>query len=181
MAAPRQTAAAASFTLSAPPSRQAGRQAPNQGGTGGPEAPGPPALPVAATGQPLRAIHVRGKSGLKHTKQLLDCWLQHPDWPILTVVGPLPNEQISSSEAKRYMAAANVRVPRPGKPNGEGLPGSPLGWAGLGPPWAGSPPGWVPPGLGGPLQHHCGPFSAQHLCCSSTAAFCTQGCRRAAE
>jgi hypothetical protein len=64
-------------------------------------------------------LHVRGKSGLKHTKQLLDCWLQHPEWPRLTVIGPMPNEQITGTEAKAYMAAANIHVPQPGKQQGE--------------------------------------------------------------
>lgn len=68
--------------------------------------------------QPLSVLHVRGKSGLKHTKQLLDCWLQHPEWPQLTVVGPMPNEQISGADAKKYMAAPNIRVPSPGKQQG---------------------------------------------------------------
>jgi hypothetical protein len=74
---------------------------------------------VAAAVQPLSMLHVRGKSGLKHTKQLLDCWLQHPEWPQLTVIGPMPNEQITGTEAKRYMAAPNIHVPQPGKQQGE--------------------------------------------------------------
>lgn len=74
---------------------------------------------LAAAVQPLSALHVRGKSGLKHTKQLLDCWLQHPDWPQLTVIGPMPNEQITGAEAKAYMAAPNIHVPHPGKQQGK--------------------------------------------------------------
>jgi len=73
---------------------------------------------VAAAVQPLSVLHIRGKSSLKHTKQLLDCWLQHPDWPRLTVVGPMPNEQITGAEAQRYMAAPNIHVPNPGKTQG---------------------------------------------------------------
>lgn len=78
---------------------------------------------LAAAVQPLSVLHVRGKSGLKHTKQLLDCWLQHPQWPQLTVIGPMPNEQISGADAKRYMAAPNIRVPKPGKQQGECVDG----------------------------------------------------------
>lgn len=74
---------------------------------------------AAAAAPPLSVLHVRGKSGLKHTKQLLDCWVQHPEWPHLTVVGPMPNEQISGAEAKRFMAAPNIHVPKPGKHQGE--------------------------------------------------------------
>jgi hypothetical protein len=73
---------------------------------------------LAAAVAPLAALHVRGKSGLKHTKQLLDCWVRHPMWPVLTVVGPMPNEQISGSAARAFMAAANVRVPQPGRARG---------------------------------------------------------------
>ncbi|KAJ1568089.1 hypothetical protein HK405_003676 [Cladochytrium tenue] len=32
-------------------------------------------------------LHAYGRSGRKHTRQLLDCWLQHPEWPALDVVG----------------------------------------------------------------------------------------------
>ena len=63
-------------------------------------------------------LHVRGKSGLKHTAQLLECWARHPEWPRLTVVGPLPNEQVNLTAAKRYLAAKNIVVPRPGVPDG---------------------------------------------------------------
>lgn len=82
-----------------------------------------------------RFLHVRGKSSLKHTHQLLDCWARHPEWPTLTVVGPLPNPQVSISDARRFMAAPNIQVPYPGKPNGaclwarRGLPPR-RGWLG---------------------------------------------------
>jgi hypothetical protein len=66
----------------------------------------------------LLFLHVRGKSGLKHTKQLLDCWMQHPEWPQLTVIGPMPNEQITGAEARRFMAAPNIHAPNPGKAQG---------------------------------------------------------------
>eukprot|EP00775_Hariotina_reticulata_P003163 gene3163-3441_t len=117
-AASRPSAAPASSTLDAPPSKQAfSQQAIKVSATSNPLF-----LPIAATAQPLKALHVRGKSGLKHTKQLLDCWMQHPEWPMLTVVGPMPNEQITTAESTKYMAAANVWVPRPGKHKGPEWP-----------------------------------------------------------
>lgn len=91
----------------------------------GTAAAAPGSVKLAATVQPLSVLHVRGKSGLKHTKQLLDCWVQHPEWPQLTVIGPMPNEQISGADAKRYMAAPNIRVPKPGRQQGECVHG---GW-----------------------------------------------------
>jgi hypothetical protein len=51
--------------------------------------------PAAAAAEHPGFLHVRGKSTLKHTRQLLDCWMQHPEWPQLTVVGPMPNEHVS--------------------------------------------------------------------------------------
>lgn len=77
---------------------------------------------LAAGVESVTALHIRGKSSLKHTKQLLDCWLTHPEWPKLTVLGPMPNEQITLQETKMYLAAGNTVVPRPGKVTGtEGL------------------------------------------------------------
>lgn len=55
-------------------------------------------------------IHVRGKSSLKHTREVLECWAGRPELPLLTVVGPVPNLQISGPDARRYRAAANVRI-----------------------------------------------------------------------
>jgi hypothetical protein len=75
-------------------------------------------LALAAAAEPVAALHVRGKSSLKHTKQLLDCWLTHPEWPTLTVVGPFPNEQVSLQMTKQVQAAGNVRLARPGKAAG---------------------------------------------------------------
>ena len=42
------------------------------------------------------AVHVKGKSGLKHTTQLLECWASRPDLPRLVVVG-----KVSLDEARR--------------------------------------------------------------------------------
>lgn len=47
----------------------------------------PAALSPAGVQDYGRFLHVRGKSELKHTAQLLDCWARHPDWPTLTVIG----------------------------------------------------------------------------------------------
>jgi glycosyltransferase involved in cell wall biosynthesis len=43
------------------------------------------------------AIHVKGKSGLKQTKVVLDCWAQHPEFPTLVVVGKASKEELSPS------------------------------------------------------------------------------------
>jgi hypothetical protein len=66
-------------------------------------------------------LHVRGKSSLKHSKELLECWLGHPEWPQLVFVGPVPNPQVNMTLAKRVAAAANIRVMASGPVTG--------GWA----------------------------------------------------
>jgi hypothetical protein len=55
-------------------------------------------------------LHVRGKSSLKHSRELLECWLSHPEWPQLVFVGPLPNPQVNTSLTKAVQAAGNIRV-----------------------------------------------------------------------
>jgi hypothetical protein len=81
-----------------PPPRPAGHTAidPASAPAGAPasEPAAPAAATAAAAAPPLPAspdygsfLHVRGKSELKHTAQLLDCWSRHPEWPTLTVLG----------------------------------------------------------------------------------------------
>lgn len=41
---------------------------------------------LAATRTPLRALHVAGRSEHKGTRQVIDAWARHPEWPELTVV-----------------------------------------------------------------------------------------------
>jgi hypothetical protein len=48
-------------------------------------------------------LHVKGKSGLKHTRQLLECWRGRPDLPTLTVVG-----RFSWDEVKESVNAPNI-------------------------------------------------------------------------
>eukprot|EP00877_Chromochloris_zofingiensis_P003770 jgi/Chrzof1/13394/Cz07g31120.t1 len=58
-----------------------------------------------------QALHVKGKSGLKHTEQLLDCWAERPDFPLLTVVGDVSYELQST---QRALNASNIRIlPQP--------------------------------------------------------------------
>jgi hypothetical protein len=57
-------------------------------------------------------LHVRGKSGLKHSRQLLECWLKHPEFPLLTVIG---NSPINESQTQEALKASNIRLlPKPG-------------------------------------------------------------------
>jgi hypothetical protein len=51
------------------------------------------------------AVHVKGKSGLKHTNQLLECWAKRPDFPRLVVVGKLSLKEARVGGALR---ASNV-------------------------------------------------------------------------
>jgi hypothetical protein len=54
-------------------------------------------------------LHVKGKSGLKHTQQLLSCWRWHPGFPRLTLVG-----QFRYEEYKDFLHLPNIRfLPRP--------------------------------------------------------------------
>jgi hypothetical protein len=48
-------------------------------------------------------LHVKGKSGLKHTPQLLECWRGRPDLPTLTVTG-----RFSWNEVKESVNAPNI-------------------------------------------------------------------------
>jgi hypothetical protein len=54
-------------------------------------------------------LHVKGKSGLKHTQQLLSCWRWHPGFPQLTLVG-----QFQYAEYQEFLHLPNIRfMPRP--------------------------------------------------------------------
>jgi hypothetical protein len=48
---------------------------------------------------------VKGKSGLKHTGQLLECWGEHPEFPTLHVVG-----RFTLDEVRAVVNASNVVV-----------------------------------------------------------------------
>jgi hypothetical protein len=53
-----------------------------------------------------------GKSGLKHTRQLLECWKRHPRLPHLTIVGdltPNPDEMQWVHEAPNMKAYPAIR------------------------------------------------------------------------
>jgi hypothetical protein len=50
-------------------------------------------------------LHVKGKSGLKHTRQLLECWGGRPDLPMLHVVG-----RFTWDEVEGVAAAKNIRL-----------------------------------------------------------------------
>uniref|UniRef100_A0A383W5Q1 Glycosyl transferase family 1 domain-containing protein n=1 Tax=Tetradesmus obliquus TaxID=3088 RepID=A0A383W5Q1_TETOB len=57
-------------------------------------------------------LHVRGKSGLKHSRELLDCWLKHPEFPLLTVVGNSPTDE---PQTQKVLKASNIQLlPKPG-------------------------------------------------------------------
>jgi hypothetical protein len=79
-------------------------------------------LPAAGPASPVLQfsfLHVKGKSGLKHTSQLLECWRQRLDLPLLTVVG-----RFSWEEARQSIDAANIafypKVYRCGRMQGGG-------------------------------------------------------------
>lgn len=48
-------------------------------------------------------LHVKGRSGLKHTRQLLECWRERPDLPTLTVVGRFSWNEVKDSVKARNM------------------------------------------------------------------------------
>lgn len=53
-------------------------------------------------------LHVKGRSGLKHTTQLLECWASDPQLPMLTVVGGLLPQQAAA--ARDAMRNGNLAV-----------------------------------------------------------------------
>lgn len=58
-----------------------------------------------AAGEPMRALHVAGRSPHKGTAGLLSVWRKHPEWPMLTVVQrPLDEHTILDT-----VPAANIR------------------------------------------------------------------------
>ena len=54
-----------------------------------------------------RFLHVRGKSPLKHTTEIMRCWLSRPDFPHLTVVGDMTMSKI---QYNRLKAAGNIDI-----------------------------------------------------------------------
>lgn len=50
-------------------------------------------------------LHVKGKSGLKHTNQLMECWGGRPEWPLLHVVG-----RFTWDEVKKVAGAKNIAI-----------------------------------------------------------------------
>ncbi|KAJ1538707.1 hypothetical protein HK405_013551, partial [Cladochytrium tenue] len=54
-------------------------------------------------------FHGYGHSGRKQTRQLIECWLEHPEFPTLTVVGNTPPEDLirEHSDALRRLASAH--------------------------------------------------------------------------
>eukprot|EP00877_Chromochloris_zofingiensis_P001675 jgi/Chrzof1/11508/UNPLg00441.t1 len=63
-----------------------------------------------------QALHVKGKCGLKHTQQLIECWADRPDFPLLTVVGDVTYELQSR---QRALNARNMRfIPQPAASHG---------------------------------------------------------------
>lgn len=66
-------------------------------------------LPLLPLPPPPRAqrgfLHVKGKSGLKHTRQLLECWGGRPDLPPLHVIG-----RFSWDEVKGVVGARNIHI-----------------------------------------------------------------------
>ena len=41
-----------------------------------------------------KSFHAYGHAGTKGTVQLINCWLKHPEWPTLTVVGMSNSDQV---------------------------------------------------------------------------------------
>ena len=67
-----------------------------------------------------QVLHVKGKSGLKHSRQVLECWATHPSWPLLTVVGDVP---WGERETQAVINLTNVFItPRPHPPSEPGGP-----------------------------------------------------------
>lgn len=48
---------------------------------------------IPAAGRPVSALHIAGRSPYKGTKLVLDLWMEHPEWPKLTIVQRRIDEQ----------------------------------------------------------------------------------------
>lgn len=65
----------------------------------------PPCAPPQPSSVRSGFLHVKGKSGLKHTRQLLECWAGHREFPTLHVVG-----RFTWDEVEAVANAPNVRI-----------------------------------------------------------------------
>ncbi len=88
---------------------------PSTAGGGGPSRGAEQLAPVALQLQHWpdysQVLHVKGKSGLKHSKQVLECWSQHADFPQLTVIGDNPFDE---GPTQAVLDKRNVvLIPRP--------------------------------------------------------------------
>jgi glycosyltransferase involved in cell wall biosynthesis len=55
--------------------------------------------------KPIGFLHVAGRSWQKGTRPLIDLWLQHPEWPVLTVV---QNAKTYGQSGVKAVAAPNI-------------------------------------------------------------------------
>jgi glycosyltransferase involved in cell wall biosynthesis len=58
----------------------------------------------AAQAQAPPFLHVKGKSGLKHTRELLECWAKRPELPLLHAVG-----RFAWAEVEAAASAPNIK------------------------------------------------------------------------
>ncbi|KAJ1538263.1 hypothetical protein HK405_013986 [Cladochytrium tenue] len=57
-------------------------------------------------------IHAYGKSIWKHRPQVMRCWLLHPDWPTLDLVGTTPLEELLLEFTPELASLAGVEDPK---------------------------------------------------------------------
>ncbi|KAJ1553157.1 hypothetical protein HK405_008782 [Cladochytrium tenue] len=62
-------------------------------------------------------LHAYGKSYWKHMYEIIECWLQHPDWPQLDVIGMMSEEQLAKDHAPA-LARLAARFPGDARFNG---------------------------------------------------------------
>lgn len=67
---------------------------------------------LAASRTPLRALHLAGRSEDKGTRQVIDAWARHPEWPQLTVVQrPLDPESVPYARSLPNVRYFSERLP----------------------------------------------------------------------
>ncbi|KAJ1565143.1 hypothetical protein HK405_013053, partial [Cladochytrium tenue] len=59
-----------------------------------------------------KLFHSYGHSGRKHTRQLIECWLEHPEFPHLTIVGHTPPEDIVKEHRDTLLRLADAHPDR---------------------------------------------------------------------
>ncbi|KAJ3008017.1 UNVERIFIED_CONTAM: hypothetical protein HDU68_003263 [Siphonaria sp. JEL0065] len=55
-------------------------------------------------------LHIHGTSGRKHTRELYNCWKEHPEWPKLTIIGNKDKQEYETDPPTEGPMPENIQV-----------------------------------------------------------------------